>query len=469
MKFTLSHKLVLALLSLTLVVLIATLTLARWSFERGFLDYVNALEQVRLEQLRDDMVGEYTQAQNSWDSMTPERFRRLTRGDGPPPRRGGPGGRRPPPGDGFGEGPGDRRGPIPTALYSVENELIAGNVPDQLDAAIRVPVMLDSTPIGELRSAPRRQFVSPQETAFSSQQSRASWAIGAVSLGLALLVSLLLARGLLAPLRRMTKDVEQLSNGDYAVRIDATSSDELGQLSRDIDRLAMTLEQTRDSKQRWFADISHELRTPVTVLTGELEALKDGVRPFDATQAESLSQEVERLKFLIDDLYQLSLSDIGGLKYEFAPCNLKDVISHNVELCATRAAAASIALNSTLNDATVNADSKRLIQLIQNILENALAYTDSPGEIDISLNRTGEHVVIEIEDTPPGVTASECEHLFEPLYRLEASRNRRFGGAGLGLAICRNIVEAHSGQISASPSTKGGLHIKIELPEYSTS
>ena len=460
MKFTLSHKLVLALLALTLVVLIATLTLARWSFERGFLDYVNALEQVRLERLTDEFVDEYAQAQNSWDSITAGQFRQLVRGNHP--RHPPPGGRPPP--------PEEMRGAPPTALYSTDGLFIAGDdldTPD--DDTIRVPVSLQSTVIGELRSAPRRQLQSAQETAFSAQQSRASWTIGAISLGLALLVSLLLARGMLAPVRRMTKDVEQLSNGDYTVRINDTRTDELGQLARDIDRLAITLEQTRNAKQRWFADISHELRTPVTVLTGELEALKDGVRQFDSTQVESLSQEVERLKFLIDDLYQLSLSDIGGLKYEFSRCNLKDLINRNVDLVATRAKAGNIEINTITTDVFVNADSKRLTQLFQNILENSLAYTDSPGQIEITLMREGDQAAIKVEDTPPGVTVSECAQLFEPLFRLEGSRNRRFGGAGLGLAICRNIVEAHAGQISASPSDKGGLQIRIELPEHTPS
>lgn len=468
MKFTLSHKLVLALLALTLVVLIATLTLARWSFERGFLDYVNALEQVRLERLTDEFVDEYVQARNSWESITAGQFRQLVRGNHPRhPPPGGP----PPPGKIRGASLSDEmRGAPPTALYSTDGQFIAGDVMDTpVEDTIRVPVSLQSTLIGELRSAPRRELQSAQETAFSAQQTRASWAIGAFSLGLALLVSLLLARGMLAPVRRMTKDVEQLSNGDYTVRINDTRTDELGQLAGDIDRLAITLEQTRNAKQRWFADISHELRTPVTVLTGELEALKDGVRQFDATQIESLSQEVERLKFLIDDLYQLSLSDIGGLKYEFTRCNLKDLINRNVDLVATRAKAGNIEINTITTDVFVNADSKRLTQLFQNILENSLAYTDSPGQIEITLMREGDKAVIEFEDTPPGVTSSECTQLFEPLFRLEGSRNRRFGGAGLGLAICRNIVEAHGGQIDASPSTKGGLQIRIELPERSLS
>jgi len=112
----------------------------------------------------------------------------------------------------------------------------------------------------------------------------------------------------------------------------------------------------------------------------------------------------------------------------------------------------------------IKGDANRIEQLFQNLFENSIAYTDAPGSIEITLSRSNGLAIIEIQDTAPGASQADCDRLFEPLYRQEASRNRRTGGAGLGLAICRNIVEAHRGTISASPSSLGGLCIRIEIP-----
>ncbi len=461
------------MLGLTLLVLLATLGLARWSFERGFLDYVNALEQERLERIALELEQDYLAAGKSWAFLTPEIFDALLRPSAPAGP--GPRGALPP-----ADAPGDGRPPMgrppppleivdqapPTALFDVNDRHIAGNrrINGSIEQ-IRVPIVVDGALVGELRSVPRRQLGSPQETEFSKQQMKASWVIGIASLALALGVSLVLARGLLAPVRRMISGVARLSNGDYSTPLNESRADEIGQLMSDLDRLASTLEKSRSARRRWQADISHELRTPMTVLAGEIEALKDGVRSFDRQQLHSLDEEVERLQHLIDDLYELSLSDVGGLRYEFTTVDLKDCVESALETIRKRASGQGIELVVKGDaDTLVNADARRMDQLFRNLVENSLAYTDSPGRVEVTVTRDVERAVIEIQDTPPGVTGAECENLFEPLYRRDASRSRSTAGAGLGLAICRNIVEAHGGAITASPSALGGLCMRIELP-----
>lgn len=479
MKLSIAKKLILAFLGLTLVVLISTLGLARWSFEQGFLDYVNALEETRLRLLASDLAQVYIGANNSWSTLTEPRFESLLwehsprnhkkrirarvpappgsmlprserRSAGVPNARGA----RPP-----------RLGP-PTALYSVDGQRIVG-VAFALEVTkpIKVSVKVDGETVGELRSAPRRHFDSPQETAFSRQQWITSGLIGLASLVLAALVSLLLTRALLAPIHRAIAAISRLSNGDYSTRLNERRTDELGQLMGDLDHLTHKLAENRASRQRWLADISHELRTPVTVLTGEIETMKDGIRPLDMDQVLSLDQEVTRLRRLIDDLYQLSVSDIGGLRYTFAPVELHQSVVAAVEAVHMRASESQIEVKVVGEiDGMISADSRRLDQLFVNLLENSLSYTDSPGRIEISLSETQDRVVVMIEDTPPGVAQDEYEKMFEPLYRQEASRSRRTAGAGLGLAICRNIVEAHQGTISAAPSKLGGVCIQLVFP-----
>jgi len=354
----------------------------------------------------------------------------------------------------------------PTVLYSVDGQLLAGvPFPPEVINPISVSVLVNGAHVGELRSAPRRHFSSPQETAFSRQQWLTSGLIGIASLILAVIVSLLLTRILLAPIRRAISSISRLSNGDYSTRLKEQRKDELGQLMGDLDRLSYKLEENQASRQRWLADISHELRTPVTVLTGEIETMKDGIRPLDMERVHSLDQEVTRLRCLIEDLYELSVSDIGGLRYSFCPVDIRHNLTAAVDAIQMRAEEKGIELKMIGEiDNMMSADSQRLDQLFVNLLENSLAYTDFPGRIDITLASSGDKIIIEIQDTPPGVDEEECEKLFEPLYRHEISRSRRTAGVGLGLAICRNIVDAHQGSITASPSELGGLHIQLVFP-----
>lgn len=485
MKLTILHKLVLSLLGLTLVVLVATLGLARWSFERGFLDYVNALEQVRLQALATALEQDYIEGGNSWLALDGRTFRSRMQSVAPKSMRRGPrdrleysgaerrppkgpsdnslrGGPRPPP------GPREAEGPL-TALYTVEGKKLFGPSIALNREVMSVPVVVNGQTVGELRSVPHRVLNSPQATEFSQQQLHTSLLIGAAALGLAALVSVLLARLFLAPVRQVISNMNRLSNGDYDVRIHSKRSDELGLLARDFDRLAVTLEKNQTARKRWLADISHELRTPLTILHGELEALKDGVRTFNAQQLESFDQEVQRLRHLVNDLYELSVSDIGGLRYSFVLTDMRDCLEMAVESLRAGADAVGITIEIEIavareQNLMVLADRNRLEQLFRNLLRNSLAYTDSPGLVQVHVAKAGGTVVIDINDTAPGATQAECELLFDPLYRQEQSRNRRSAGAGLGLSICKNIVEAHRGNISAAPSKLGGLAIHIEMP-----
>ncbi len=473
MRLSIAQKLVAAFVGLTLLVLAATLGLARWSFEQGLLGYVNALEKTRLERVQTELADEYLAAGRSWSNLSEQRFFALIHRSAPSEARGGPprpG--MPPPARGRLPQRMGGEGFPPTALYDLDGHLVVGlsSAPNGVPA-IRVPVLVDNKVIGELRSEPREHITAPLETEFSRQQLQTSWLIGIASLVLAFGVSLLLARGLLAPVRRMINSVALLSRGNYSHRMNESRGDELGQLTKDLDRLGATLEANQSSRKRLLADISHELRTPLTVLVGEIEALKDGVREFNAKELGSLDQEVQRLSRLIDDLYQLSISDVGGLRYQFATVDIIDCLQQAVEGMRERAAAQGIELclaradeSANSVDLAVTADFQRIDQLLQNILENSLAYTDTPGRVVVSLSGTDTMAVITIADTPPGVDVTDCEKLFDPLFRQEASRSRRTGGAGLGLAICRSIVVAHGGSIAASPSAEGGLSIRIELP-----
>jgi len=486
----------LALLGLTLVVLIATLGLARWSFERGFLDYVNALEQTRLTDLSERVGLAYIENGKNWQGLSTDLLQKSTRRppEGnpphfrsrppPPPHRPPPPSRRPPPSPdirldenrtlsqdqaGRYPPPPKRKGggrPPPTALFDLQGNKIVGNYfANQNLESIDVPVVVDGQTVAILKSEPKRRLDSTIETAFSRQQWITSGVIGVASLLLAALVSWGLVGLLLSPVRRMIDGVNRLSRGDYSQKLVGNRHDEFGQLMGDINHLTNTLEKNQTSRRRWIADISHELRTPLSVLVGEIEALKDGIRPFNAEQLESIDQEVQRLRHLTDDLYELSLSDIGGLRYEFAEMDLAGCITQAIKSHKLNAKGKEVAITfEGEKTVVISADIKRINQLLSNLIRNSLDYTDSPGRVEFSLQFRRGNAVLSISDTAPGVAQGECLQLFEPLYRQDLSRTRRGSGAGLGLAICKNIVEAHRGSIAATPTVLGGLQIVIELP-----
>jgi two-component system, OmpR family, sensor histidine kinase BaeS len=198
-----------------------------------------------------------------------------------------------------------------------------------------------------------------------------------------------------------------------------------------------------------------------------VEALQDGIRQPTQDSIRSLHGEVMRLNRLVEDLYQLSMSDLGALTYKKKNLDLREPLSDAVAIFRREFERKGISIEDDLrpSDAgTVFGDHERLRQLFTNLLDNSLKYTDEGGKLAVRLLYSGEYAIIDIEDSTPGVPAGEHERLFERLYRVEGSRSRIAGGAGLGLAICRNIVEAHAGTITAQPSPLGGVWIRVALP-----
>jgi two-component system sensor histidine kinase BaeS len=214
------------------------------------------------------------------------------------------------------------------------------------------------------------------------------------------------------------------------------------------------------------ADISHELRTPLAILGGELEAIQDGLQNLSLESISSLQVEISRINRLVDDLYQLALSDVGAMTYRKTDVNLADILAEAIDRARPTLAGSKLTLRAHLpqNPFFVFADAERLAQLFNNLLDNSRKYTNAGGIIDVSLETATGYVTINIKDSGPGVTEEEINKLFDRLYRVEGSRSRASGGAGLGLAICRNIVEAHEGAIEALHSPLGGIWIRISMP-----
>ncbi len=330
-----------------------------------------------------------------------------------------------------------------------------------------VPVQVDDQVVATIEITPLPAHVreSP-EGEFASTQLRMAGTAALVMLLVALLLAWALARWLLRPVRDLAEGTHALAVGDYTRRVPVRGGDELATLARDFNRMAEGLEQHQRDRRRWGQDIAHELRTPLTILRAELQTLIDGVRTTTPEALSSLLAECERLSRLVDELRELAIADDSTQYLAFAPVDLIELAQSALDVQRGSLAAAGLVaeIEPPERPMFVLGDENRLAQLLDNLLLNAARYTDAPGRIRLSLRIDGEHGVLVIADSAPGVSDADLPHLFERLYRADPSRSRRTGGSGLGLAICRAIVEAHHGSIQAGHATLGGLEIVVRLP-----
>jgi two-component system sensor histidine kinase BaeS len=464
MRLRLWHRLFLAFAALSVLALLAFAGWQQRVFHEGFLAYLDqaALDQVQPATTR--LATAYREHGN-WDFLRgdPRRFDALVdgrafRADEPPPHapaRGDAPPHPPPP-------PGPR--PHHVTLLDANGERVTGDPRIEANAHA-LPIALDGKDIGSLRVQRLPRISGLQDIAFAQAQARSALvALLAVLVG-ASAAAFLLARWLLGPVRALADGTHALAAGEFSRRIDASRGDELGALAADFNRLAATLENHREARRRWGADIAHELRTPLSVLRGEVQALQDGIRVPNERAFASLDAECGRLSALIDDLYQLALADAGALEYRFVPLDLAELVCEVAEsqrsLCKSDGLQLDVSAEAVPK---ISGDPHRLSQLVDNLLANARRYTDAPGLLRIALGAQPGAVVLVIEDSAPGVGDEHLPHLFDRLYRVESSRQRAAGGAGLGLAICKAIAEAHGGRIGAGRSSLGGLRVEVRLP-----
>jgi len=248
------------------------------------------------------------------------------------------------------------------------------------------------------------------------------------------------------------------------------STHTITQKNKELELAFAKLQKAKEELSHFMAMVSHELRTPIAILQCETELLCDSIRKPTQENLSSLLDEIKHVSALINDMFDLVLSESSALSYEKEPCDLKNLLDHSIKLFEQQFEEKNLTLtsNTGLNKAFwVLADTKRIRQVIDNLLRNCMKYTDVKGNIHISLEHQDAYICLLVEDSEPGVEHENIALLFDRFYRVEKSRNRAMGGSGLGLSICKTIIEAHDGNITAGPSCYGGLSIKIILPCFS--
>lgn len=429
------------LLSVSIVLVLTMAGLFQFGFERGLDRFLDERRQSLLREIATDLSGYYSE-RGSFDDIG---LRLLIWSEE------------------------DDRNRVPTDLILLDAERIPLFGPELPEEALVLhPVEVSAEVVGWVGVPSASRHRDRLARNFRDSQIETLIRIILPTLLLTLVGTWWLSRQLLRPIEQSAALARRLGDGEYQARLPEQRNDELGELIRSMNRLAHSLAESSTARERWLADISHELRTPVAVLQGELEALLDGVRNADPARLGSLHQEVLHLRRLLDDLHDLALADAGALRYRFARLDLKTLLEDALQAMSGRIAdhALDVVLQAGAAPVMIEGDATRLRQLIDNLLDNSIKYTDRGGRIQIVLERSAKGICLAVADSAPGVAEQNHEKLFERLFRIESSRNRELGGAGLGLALCRRIAEAHGGSIVATGSPLGGLMITVNLDAF---
>lgn len=482
MRFKLSYK-IFATLTLTSLLVVALMVgLIRFYAARNFTDYVNRSLLERYSNVADALAVEY-QTHRSWQAFkqNPGRWQDILRTS--LPRKDFDPGNRParlPDSEnkGFSGRATDRPPPEPSrriqrlarrlVVFDADKQHIAGGrARVEYDAYTLQAIVVEGQTVGWLGLYKREQPANPLAVGFLTQQSQMLYLIGGGILLLAAVVAFLLSRHLLAPVEKLTAGTQALMSRRFATRIEVESKDELGQLAADFNTMAQTLESYEQIRQQWISDIAHELRTPLSILRGEIEALQDGVREVNRDALNSLYMEARHLSKIVNDLHELSLADTGVLSVKKVPVDPAAILEETLGHFTQSFTENHMTIENNLGNhppTTTLGDADRLRQLFSNLVENVLRYADAPGVLKIEQVRTANCLILSFEDSGPGVPEDALAHLFDRLYRVDRSRTRTHGGSGLGLSICKSFVNALGGEIRATNGNLGGLRIEVEFP-----
>jgi signal transduction histidine kinase len=356
------------------------------------------------------------------------------------------------------------------------------------------PLRLDGQLVGTLIAGQDALgMMSPAGTAFLAGVNRAL-VLGAVGAAVAALVlGVALAGALTRPLRELTAAAREIARGKLEQKVPVRSHDELGELAGAFNQMSADLARARDLRRQMTADIAHDLRTPLSVILGHAEALRDGVLPTTPETFSLIHAEAQHLNRLVEDLRTLSLAESGEIALTCRPTQPGALLEHAVAAQAPRAHQQNVTLRTEIEpDAPeVDVDPDRMAQVLDNLLDNALRHTPAGGVISVHLSvtrrpspvagrqsharspdaklTTDDWLRITVKDTGSGIAAEDLPRIFDRFYRADKSRARSFAsaqesGSGLGLAIAKSIVEAHGGRIWAESQPGAGAQFFIELP-----
>jgi len=313
---------------------------------------------------------------------------------------------------------------------------------------------------GVMRGMGSLMGLGQEERTFLQEVNRSLWVAGLLAAGVAALLALLFSRFLVQPLRRMAGAAKKMAAGDFSQRVKIASKDEVGELARAMNSMAEALGKQEELRRQFVAEVAHELRTPLTVIQGNMEAMVDGVLAPTAEHLSSLNSQVLVLSRLVTDLRTLSLADAGRLEVKPVTLDIGEIAGQALEVVGPLAAEKSIRLERVLPPALprVLADPQRVLQVLHNILANALRHTPKGGRISLEARPGAGELALSISDTGPGIPPEDMPYLFQRFH------SRHSGSSGIGLAVVKALVEAQGGRVWAESRVGQGSTFYFTLP-----
>ena len=349
------------------------------------------------------------------------------------------------------------------SLYDAKQQFILGE-PSENPVSYR-PIMVNGAVVGYLGLRPVLDQDDALSINFFSNQKRYLFLIYILTLITSLVAALLLATYFRKPIQRLLNATRELTKGNYQHQVKVNRNDELGDLSTEINQLAVILDQHENSRRQWVADTSHELKTPLAVLQAQIEAMQDGIRKPTPEHFASMLAQVSSLKKLTQDLADLAQAEAQQLKFYFTEVDPWSVILQEVEHFKPKFEQANLNISMKGQGTDLQLDVDRFKQIMVNLLSNSIRYTNAGGEVQIHSIEDEKSWSVIVDDSPLGLTDDQLANLGQRFYRVDDSRTRSTGGTGLGLALSGKIAQGLGGTLSFDHSPLGGLRCKLTFPK----
>jgi len=467
MTRSLVFKLVLAFLVVSVTGAVLTTLFARWATFQEF-------DRLVLEQTQNNFLASataYYQTNGSWLGVR-EYFHRLAAAPAPQPRPD----QRPPlpqpqPEDRnrpaqqprsyvFAVADQDGRVVLPAGRYRLGNHISA----DELAQGIEIEV--DDQVVGTALVTGEPPPLAPQEVRYLGRTNQSSLYAALAAILISLFLGIFLARTFTRPLRELTTATRSMAKGDLEQQVPVRSQDELGELAASFNQMSADLARANELRRQMTADIAHDLRTPLSVITGYTEALRDGVLPSTPETFQTIHKEAEHLSRLVEDLRTLSLADAGELTLIRQLVHPRELLGRTAAAHLPRAQQLEIDLHVTADASlpSVNVDPERMAQVLGNLVSNALRHTPAGGQISLAASQQRNNVLLTVQDNGIGIAPNKLRRIFTRFYRGDEARQAHEGESGLGLAIAKSLVELHGGTISVESTLGEGTTFTIALP-----
>ncbi len=313
------------------------------------------------------------------------------------------------------------------------------------------------------------RILNPEDVSFMTTIFYLLIGAAGLSLLLGILLSYLTSKHLVSPLRQLTQAADRIGQGHLEERVFVNTKDEVGQLAHAFNVMSDNLSKQEKLRKQFIADIAHEIRTPLTSIRSLVEAFEDGVLPADSENLSSLNEEIDRLVDLASDLKDLNIAEMGALKIKQLPVDMNHVVDRVIHNLYPLSQEKNLNLDwmPALNPVTVVGDQHLLTRLVYNLVHNAYKYTESGGQIIVSLEEVSDSVALIVKDSGIGIHEDDLPFIFERFYRADKSRTRKTGGSGIGLALVRQIVMLHGGKIAVESKLGQGTTFTVVFPKGS--